>query len=99
MVQRPVSAVAVVCLLFILLYLVPLGLRPLLIPDEARYAQIPREMIRNHTWLIPQFADMPYYEKPSGGYWTEIAAQKILGESNFTVRLPYALAAAGTLPR
>lgn len=38
MVQRPVSAVAVVCLLFILLYLVPLGLRPLLIPDEARYA-------------------------------------------------------------
>lgn len=97
MVQRPVSAVAVVCLLFILLYLVPLGLRPLLIPDEARYAQIPREMIRNHTWLIPQFADMPYYEKPSGGYWPEIAAQKILGESNFTVRLPYALAAAVTL--
>ena len=97
MVQRPVSAVAVVCLLFILLYLVPLGLRPLLIPDEARYAQIPREMIRNHTWLIPQFADMPYYEKPSGGYWTEIAAQKILGESNFTIRLPYALAAAVTL--
>ncbi len=97
MVLRPVSAAAVVCLLFILLYLVPLGLRPLLIPDEARYAQIPREMLRNHTWLAPQFADMPYYEKPSGGYWPEIAAQKLLGENNFLIRLPYALAAAVTL--
>ena len=35
MVQRPVSAVAVVSLLFIQLYLVPLGLRPLLIHDES----------------------------------------------------------------
>ena len=97
MVHRPSAAAVAVCLLFVLLYLVPLGLRPLLIPDEARYAQIPREMIQNHTWLAPQFADMPYYEKPSGGYWPEIAAQKILGESNFTIRLPYALAAAATL--
>ena len=97
MVHRPSAAAVAVCLLFVLLYLVPLGLRPLLIPDEARYAQIPREMIQNHTWLAPQFADMPYYEKPSGGYWPEIAAQKFLGESNFTIRLPYALAAAATL--
>ena len=31
--------------IFVLLYILPLGIRPIIIPDESRYAEIPREMI------------------------------------------------------
>ena len=30
---------------YVLVYLLPLGARDLLVPDETRYAEVPREMI------------------------------------------------------
>lgn len=83
--------------LYLLFYILPLGLRPMLIPDEARYAEIPREMIAGDNWLSPRFDGMKYFEKPSGGYWPTIIAQKLFGENNFSTRLPGALAAGFTL--
>ncbi len=95
--RHPLLVGWLIVLTFVALYILPLGNRPLLIPDEVRYSQIPREMIAADTYFAPTFADMPYYEKPSGGYYAEIIAQKVLGESNFTTRIPYVLAAALTL--
>ena len=94
---RPAWFGGLIAVIFVAVYLLPLGNRPLLIPDEARYSQIPREMISSGNYFAPTFAGMPYYEKPSGGYYPEILAQKILGESNFTTRIPYVVAAAISL--
>ncbi|MBT7351705.1 MAG: hypothetical protein HN811_04530, partial [Phycisphaerae bacterium] len=35
----------VLAIVFVGIYLLPLGLRPLVVPDEARYGVIPAEMI------------------------------------------------------
>ncbi|MFW2367120.1 MAG: phospholipid carrier-dependent glycosyltransferase [Desulforhopalus sp.] len=81
----------VVLLFFTVVYLLPLGVRPLLIPDEPRYAEIPREMIVSGDWVLPHFNGLKYYEKPVMGYWVHALSQVALGESNFSVRLPSAI--------
>ena len=84
--------VFVIVLFFILVYLLPLGVRPLLVPDETRYAEIPREMVASGEWMVPHLNGLKYYEKPVMGYWVYGLAQLAFGESNFAVRLPNALA-------
>ncbi|MGW8193142.1 MAG: phospholipid carrier-dependent glycosyltransferase [Desulforhopalus sp.] len=77
-----------ILLFFTVVYLLPLGARPLMVPDETRYAEIPREMVTTGDWLIPRLNGLKYYEKPIMGYWLHALSQKGLGESNFAVRLP-----------
>jgi len=79
-------------LVFILIYLLPLGARPLFMPDETRYAEIPREMIASGNWVVPHLNGLLYFEKPVLGYWIHAAAQLVFGETRFAVRFPAALA-------
>lgn len=81
---------------FVFLYLLPLGVRPLVIPDEARYGEIPREMLVSGDWVVPHLNGMRYFEKPVLGYWLNAAAMWLLGENAFALRLPSALAAGLT---
>ena len=90
MLARPVRLLA----LFILSVLVPLGLRPLWIPDESRYAEIAREMLESGHWVVPQLLGLPYFEKPVAGYWFTAISQGLLGQNLFASRLPVALATA-----
>ena len=53
--------------LFIILYIVPLGLRPLFTPDEPRYAEIARELIVHNDWVVPKVNNLRYFEKPIMG--------------------------------
>lgn len=78
---------------FLLFYVIPLGIRPLVIPDEARYSEIPREMLASGDWLSPCFDGMKYFEKPSAAYWPAMLSIKIFGENNFAIRFPQALSA------
>ncbi len=74
--------------LFLTLYILPLGVRPLIIPDETRYAEIPREMVASGNWVAPRLDGMRYFEKPIFGYWVHALSLKLFGENNFAVRLP-----------
>ncbi len=86
------SGVGAIALLFLVVYILPLGWRPLLAPDEARYCEIPREMIKSGDWIVPRLNGLRYFEKPVLGYWAIAVSMLAFGESAFAARLPSALA-------
>lgn len=70
--------------------LATLGWRPLMLPDEGRYAGVAFEMLRGH-WLVPTLDGLPYFHKPPLLYWLDIAAMQMLGVHAFAARLGPAL--------
>jgi 4-amino-4-deoxy-L-arabinose transferase len=80
-------------LFFLLAYLLPLGLRPMVRPDEYRYAEIPREMIQSGNWNSPTLIGIRYFEKPALGYQLTAWSFRVFGENAFALRLPSALGA------
>jgi 4-amino-4-deoxy-L-arabinose transferase-like glycosyltransferase len=77
--------------------LIPLFMRPLWEPDEARYAEIPREMLAAGDWLTPRLNQVLYFEKPPLQYWLSVASMKAFGVNAIAARLPLALASLITL--
>ncbi|HVN23684.1 MAG TPA: glycosyltransferase family 39 protein [Syntrophorhabdales bacterium] len=65
-------------------------------PDEGRYAEIPREMVETGDYIVPHLDYVRYFEKPPLLYWTTALSFKIFGFSEYTTRLPDALAALVT---
>lgn len=78
---------------YLVLYIIPLGVRPLFIPDETRYAEIPREIIATGDWIVPRLNGLRYFEKPVLGYWLDAASILAFGQNAFAVRFPSAVAA------
>ncbi|MBI4913419.1 MAG: glycosyltransferase family 39 protein [Acidobacteria bacterium] len=78
--------------LWFFLGLLPLFLRPLWEPDEARYAEIPREMLAAGDWLTPRLNGLLYFEKPPLQYWLSAISMKLFGVHAWAARLPLALA-------
>ncbi|MGA2079343.1 MAG: glycosyltransferase family 39 protein [Holophaga sp.] len=72
--------------------LAPLFLKPLWEPDEARYAEVPREMLALGDWLTPRLNYVLYFEKPPLQYWLSAASMRLFGQHPFAARLPLALA-------
>ncbi|CAM4423009.1 MAG: Undecaprenyl phosphate-alpha-4-amino-4-deoxy-L-arabinose arabinosyl transferase [Legionellaceae bacterium] len=68
-----------------------LGSRPLSVPDEARYSEIPREMIELSDYITPHLNYIKYFEKPPLIYWLQAASIKTFGDSEWALRLPTAL--------
>jgi 4-amino-4-deoxy-L-arabinose transferase-like glycosyltransferase len=60
--------------------------RPMLDPDEGRYAEIPREMLARGDWITPRFNDLKYFEKPPLQYWATAAMYALFGLSEWTSR-------------
>jgi len=77
---------------YFLLYVAPLPFRPLFMPDETRYAEIPREMVATEDWIVPRLNGLRYFEKPVFGYWLTALSILCFGENRFAIRLPSALA-------
>ncbi len=61
--------------------------RPLLEPDEGRYAEIPREMWVSGDWVTPRLDDLKYFEKPALQYWATALAYTAFGPREWTSRL------------
>lgn len=70
-----------------------LGTRPLMVPDEGRYAEIPREMVESGDYLTPRLNYLKYFEKPPLFYWMEAAAIKIFGLNEWPLRAMVAITA------
>ena len=51
----------ILLLLFCAVYLLPLGIRPMTIPDESRYGEIPREMLASGDWVVPKLNGLKYF--------------------------------------
>jgi 4-amino-4-deoxy-L-arabinose transferase-like glycosyltransferase len=60
--------------------------RPLLDPDEGRYAEIPREMLVSGDWVTPRFDGLKYFEKPPLQYWATAAVYTVTGVSEWSSR-------------
>jgi 4-amino-4-deoxy-L-arabinose transferase len=78
---------------FVLVYLIPLGFRPMVVPDEVRYGEISREMIATGDWIVPRLNGLRYFEKPVMGYWLNGLSMLAFGENAFAVRFPSAVSA------
>lgn len=80
-------AISAIVLLFLVLYVFPLGVRPLVMPDEVRYVEIPREMLADGDFVTPRLNGLRYFEKPIMGYWLIAGSMRIFGENNFAARI------------
>ena len=76
-----------------------LGRTDLWPPDEARVAEIAREMAANGNWVLPRLNGRPFIEEPPLFYWFQAGAYRLAGDaSTAAARLPSAAAAiVGTL--
>lgn len=64
------------------------GFRPLMAPDEGRYAGVAFEMLRSGDWLVPRLDGLPFFHKPPLFYWISAAAMAVLGPFEWPARLP-----------
>jgi len=66
-------------------------------PDEARYAEIAREMLVRHDWTTPHLNFVKYLEKPPLVYWGTALSFAMFGIGELAARLPSVLAGLATL--
>ena len=70
--------------------LATIALRPLLLPDEGRYAGVAFEMLHGDL-LVPTLDGLPFFHKPPLLYWLDLAAYALLGANQFSARVGPAL--------
>ena len=88
----------VLALLGSLLFLPGLGRRDLWNPDEARYAEVAREMAASGSWAVPVLNGQIYSQKPPLLFWSIAFFGWLRGGLDETAaRLPSALSAIGAL--
>ncbi|HEY4563704.1 MAG TPA: glycosyltransferase family 39 protein, partial [Thermoanaerobaculia bacterium] len=88
----------ILALLGALSYLPALSLRDLWNPDEARYAEVAREMRELGHWAVPHLNGQTYSQKPPLFFWSIAAAGELTrGIDETSARLPSALSAIGAL--
>jgi 4-amino-4-deoxy-L-arabinose transferase-like glycosyltransferase len=79
------------------LFLARLGNVPLLDPDEAKHAQIAREMLADGRWIEPMLNGQPYHHKPSLLYVLIGFCYRAFGVGEFAARAVPAAAGVFTL--
>jgi dolichol-phosphate mannosyltransferase len=60
---------------------------PLLEPQEPRYAEIPRQMLQEGSFVVPVLHGEPYLDKPPLLYWLVMGSYSLFGISDRSARL------------
>ena len=84
------AAVAVLAAL-LAAFLATTGARALNVPDEGRYAEVAREMLRLGDFVTPRLDGVPFLDKPPLFYWLEAASFALFGVHVWSARLVPAL--------
>ncbi|MGH7842671.1 MAG: ArnT family glycosyltransferase, partial [Candidatus Binataceae bacterium] len=90
---REAAGVAIAAALALLVCFFHLGAYGLWEPDEARYAEIAREMLALRDFVLPHLNYVPYLEKPPLLYWLTALAMRLFGVNEFAARCVNAAAA------
>jgi 4-amino-4-deoxy-L-arabinose transferase-like glycosyltransferase len=72
-------------------------LRPLMLPDEGRYAGVAWDMYRSGTMAVPLLDGMPYFHKPPLYYWLAEIGYAVFGVNEWAARFPSWLAACAAV--
>ncbi len=64
-----------------------LGAIPLLEPDEGRYLDLPRQMVKSGDWVTPRLNGVLYFEKPPLHYWLTAVAIRVVGLNETAARI------------
>ncbi len=78
--------ILLLCLMIGSLFTFMLGSRPLNVPDEGRYSEIPREMLVSHDFVTPHVNGIKYFEKPPLFYWMQAVSLKVFGINEWAAR-------------
>jgi 4-amino-4-deoxy-L-arabinose transferase-like glycosyltransferase len=93
--RRDVLILGLICAA---LFGIGLGFAPLANPDEARYGEIPREMLATGDFVTPRLDGVKYFEKPPLTYWLVAGCLKIFGPGEASARAtPAFVATLGVL--
>ncbi|HUW97874.1 MAG TPA: phospholipid carrier-dependent glycosyltransferase [Acidiferrobacter sp.] len=78
--------ILLVTLLATIFFGIMLGTRALGVPDEARYSEIPREMVATAHYISPRLDGVLYFEKPPLFYWLQATSIRLFGLSQWSLR-------------
>ena len=85
------------CLVCLVIVSCSLGSSALFEPDEGRNAEKAREILLLGDWVTPHQNFLPTLDKPIFFYWLVAISFKLFGLSEWSARLPSALAALGCI--
>jgi 4-amino-4-deoxy-L-arabinose transferase-like glycosyltransferase len=77
--------------LLLVAFVAAAGARALNVPDEGRYAEVAREMLRSGDWVTPRLDGVPFLDKPPLFYWLEAISFALFGTGHGPARLVTAL--------
>ena len=81
------AGLALLLLLFAVIWLASLGARSLVNTDEGRYAVLALEMARHGDFITPRLNGLLYFEKPPLQYWIGALSIRLFGANEFAARL------------
>ncbi|MDS0258557.1 glycosyltransferase family 39 protein [Haloarcula sp. S1CR25-12] len=101
---REVYAVLGILIIGSATYIRDLGSFSLIGWDESLYALVVRSIVENGHWIAPRLQFLhrgpivtePFMEKPPFVFWVQAVSVTVLGDSEFALRLPSALATIAT---
>jgi len=90
--EKPARAAFVGALIAALITLPGLGVGTLWDNSETAYAEVAREILLTHDWVVMHSNLDPWFVQPPLYFWIAAVFVKVLGLSSFAFRLPAALA-------